>query len=145
MGPSRSPSPKKPLLDFFVEEEEAFGDDELACDVAFPASCCFGAGRSSTTTVVADVVAVEAPLFVRGSSSLADARAGRRARRFLWASVGDDDDDTGGIGVKAATLALFASGRPAATAAEEEEKEEAARENRIVATGAHARAERGAI
>ena len=139
MGPSKSPSPKKPLLDFFVEEGEAFGDDKLACDVAFSASCCFGVGRSSTATTVAVVVVVEAPLPVRESSSLADARTGRRARRFLRGSVGDGDT---GIDVKAATLAPT-SGWLVATAGEEEE-EEAARENRIFATGAHTRAERDA-
>ena len=129
MGPSKSPSPKNPLDFFFVEDEEEVivvggDDDELACDVAsFSDSCCCfgGAGRSSATAVaVVFEVDAEVPRLACESSSLAEARAGRRARRFLWGSVFDADANDSGIDVEAAALEL-ASGRPVTTPSEEEE------------------------
>ena len=156
MGPSKSPSPKNPLDFFFVEDEEEVivvggDDDELACDVAsFSDSCCCfgGAGRSSATAVaVVFEVDAEVPRLACESSSLAEARAGQRARRFLWGSVCDADAEDSGINLEAAALEL-ASGRPVATASEEKE-EETERESAIVAfpkcthTHTRARAEGG--
>ena len=121
MGPSKSPSPKNPLDFFFVEDEEeviVVGGDDVA---SFSDSCCCfgGAGRSSATAVaVSFEVDAEVPRLACESSSLAEARAGQRARRFLWGSVFDADAEDSGINLEAAALEL-ASGRPVATASEE--------------------------